>query len=406
MLKKISLNSTISNKFLLLLVFLGSICSQSENRDYDEELRYQNQAINDLRKEINSLRLKIKKAESKENSAKNRISSIDQELALTNKLIQSLKREEAKTRNTIASLKDNIAFNENELENLKARYETRIKNSYLNGRITDLERVLSSTTWRQAVYRAQYLKVISEIERRITKKIEKLLIEISQQKIELEVALRENLKLTRVKEKEIDSYRNMRISRQKELNRIRSDKKALANYVEEKEAGVIQLEKIIKKVLEDKARFEREARIREQQSILKTKSFKALRGKLPWPAEGRVITKFGRQWNSKLKTTTENPGIDIKGQPGSSIKAVMGGVVTTITYIRGYGTTIIIDNGGGFYTVYSHVTNIQTSVDNQVRTGDVIAYMGDSGSINGSKLHFEIWGKGQKLDPEKWLTKR
>ena len=406
MLKKISLNSTTSNKFLLLLVFLGSICSQSENRDYDEELRYQNQAINDLRKEINSLRLKIKKAESKENSAKNRISSIDQELALTNKLIQSLKREEAKTRNTIASLKDNIAFNENELENLKARYETRIKNSYLNGRITDLERVLSSTTWRQAVYRAQYLKVISEIERRITKKIEKLLIEISQQKIELEVALRENLKLTRVKEKEIDSYRNMRISRQKELNRIRSDKKALASYVEEKEAGVIQLEKIIKKVLEDKARFEREARIREQQSILKTKSFKALRGKLPWPAEGRVITKFGRQWNSKLKTTTENPGIDIKGQPGSSIKAVMGGVVTTITYIRGYGTTIIIDNGGGFYTVYSHVTNIQTSVDNQVRTGDVIAYMGDSGSINGSKLHFEIWGKGQKLDPEKWLTKR
>ena len=110
----------------------------------------------------------------------------------------------------------------------------------------------------------------------------------------------------------------MRISRQKELNRIRSDKKALASYVEEKEAGVIQLEKIIKKVLEDKARFEREARIREQQSILKTKSFKALRGKLPWPAEGRVITKFGRQWNSKLKTTTENPGIDIKGQPGSS----------------------------------------------------------------------------------------
>ena len=74
MLKKISLNSTISNKFVLLLVFLGSIYSQSQNRDYDEELRYQNQAINDLRKEINSLRLKIKKAESKENSAKNRIS--------------------------------------------------------------------------------------------------------------------------------------------------------------------------------------------------------------------------------------------------------------------------------------------------------------------------------------------
>ncbi|MDC1038218.1 peptidoglycan DD-metalloendopeptidase family protein, partial [Candidatus Marinimicrobia bacterium] len=174
----------------------------------------------------------------------------------------------------------------------------------------------------------------------------------------------------------------------------------------EKEAGVNQLESIIKKVLEDKGRFEREERIRQQQAVLKTKSFNALKGQLPWPANGRIITKFGRQWNPKLKTTTENPGIDIKGQPGSEIRVVMGGVVTTITYIRGFGTTIIIDHGGGFYTVYSHVTNIQTNVDGEVRNGDVIAYMGDSGSINGSKLHFEIWGKGQKLDPEKWLSKK
>ena len=238
------------------------------------------------------------------------------------------------------------------------------------------------------------------------KNIEKLLVDISRQKVELEVALRDNLNLKRDKQTQITSYRNMRINREKELNRIRNDKNALTSYVSEKEEGIEQLEKIIKRVLEDKARFERELRIRQQQETLKTKSFKALKGQLPWPAEGRIISKFGRQWNPKLKTTTENPGIDIKGKPGSSIRTVLGGVVTTITYIRGYGTTIIVDHGGGFYTVYSHVTNIQTNVDSQVRNGDVIAYMGDSGSVNGSKLHFEIWGKGQKLDPERWLRKK
>ena len=393
-------------RYIHFLIACANLFSQSDKRDYDEELRYQNQAINGLKKEINQLRMKIKTAESREKSAKNRISSIDQELSLANKLIQSLKEQEEKTRKTIIVLKESILKSEQELKSLKIRYKDRVIRSYLNGRITDLERVFSSTTWRQAAYRTQYLKIISDIDNKTTKLIEKTLIGISQQKLELEAALRENLNLKRGKEKELSSYRNMRIGRKKELNRIRSDKKALANYVEEKEAGVLQLESIIKKVLEDKARFEREARIREQRALLKTKSFKSLQGKLPWPAEGRVITKFGRQWNSKLKTTTENPGIDIKGQPGSSIKAVMGGVVTTITYIRGYGTTIIIDNGGGFYTVYSHVTNIQTSVDNQVRSGDIIAYMGDSGSINGSKLHFEIWGKGQKLNPEKWLSRK
>ncbi|MFL2983573.1 MAG: murein hydrolase activator EnvC family protein [Candidatus Neomarinimicrobiota bacterium] len=386
---------------------IGCLLAQrSDERDYDEELKYQNAAINALKTEISQLRSKIKTAESRERSATNRISSLDEEISLTAKLIQSLKKEEEKTRGTILELKSDILKNENELESLRIRYKERVVNAYRKGRLTDLERVFSSTTWRQAIYRTQYLKIISDIEKKLTVQIQKLLIQISQQKLELEAILRNNLNLVRDKAQQISSYRDMRIDREKELNRIRNDKKALANYIDEKEAGVIQLETIIKKVLEDKARFEREIRIRKQQEALKTKSFKALKGQLPWPSKGRIITKFGRQWNSKLKTTTENPGIDIKGQPGSPIRSVLGGVVTTITYIRGYGTTIIIDHGGGFYTVYSHVTNIQTAVDGQVRNGDVIAYMGDSGSINGSKLHFEIWGKGQKLNPEQWLIKK
>ena len=391
--------------FILLSYPVDSF-GQSDDRDYDEELRYQNDAINALKTELKQLRLKIKTAESRERSTVNRLSSIDKEISLTNKLIQSLKYEEEKARKTIYQLKNDILKNENELESLRARYKQRVLKAYKKGSLTDLEKVFSSTTWRQAIYRTHYLKLISNIEKKLTKKIEKLLVDISRQKVELEVVLRDNLNLKRDKQTQITSYRNMRINREKELNRIRNDKNALTSYVSEKEEGIQQLEKIIKRVLEDKARFERELRIRQQQETLKTKSFKALKGQLPWPADGRIISKFGRQWNSKLKTTTENPGIDIKGKPGSSIRTVLGGVVTTITYIRGYGTTIIVDHGGGFYTVYSHVTNIQTNVDSQVRNGDVIAYMGDSGSINGSKLHFEIWGKGQKLDPEKWLRKK
>ncbi len=395
-----------SVKTIYTLLLLSLLLAQSDDRDYNEELRYQNNAINSLKTEIRQLRSKIKTAESRERTASNRISSIDEEISLTSKLIKSLEVEEGKTREKIFQLRNEILNKEQSLDALRKRYKERVVNSYLKGRLTDLERVFSSTTWRQAIYRAQYLKVISDIEKKMTKKIERLLIEISKQKLELEAALRDNLLLKRDKEKEMSSYRNMRINREKELNRIRTDKKALSNYISEKEAGVNQLESIIKRVLEDKARFEREERIRQQQEALKTKSFKSLAGQLPWPANGRIIAKFGRQWNPKLKTTTENPGIDIKGQPGSSIKTILGGVVTTITYIRGYGTTIIIDHGGGFYTVYSHVANIQTSVDSEVKNGEIIAYMGDSGSINGSKLHFEIWGKGQKLDPEKWLRKK
>ena len=385
---------------------MNFVFGQSPQRDYDEELRYQNDAINKMKNEIEELSSKLRKTNIIETTTSKRIINLDEELALINKLIQSLKKEEDATKNKINILKKDIKKKENELNTMKDRYEQRVVNTYLKGRVSDLEKVLSSTSWRQAIYRTQYLKIISSIEQKMTNEIEHLLLMINKDKLKLESLLRQSISLKRDKQKQMSSLRKMRIKREKELTRIRQDKSALANYLQEKAAGVKQLETIIKKVLEDKVRFEREDRIRQQQEALKTKEFNFLKGQLPWPTEGRVISKFGKQWNAQLKTTTDNPGIDIKGQPGSPIRYTVSGVVTTVTYIRGYGTTIIIDHGGGFYTVYSHVTNIQTHVDSEVRSGDVIAYMGDSGSINGSKLHFEVWGKGQKLDPEKWLVKK
>ena len=396
----------IFNYIILIYFCFCFLNAQSSQRDYNEELRYQNDAINRMKKEIEELSSKLRKANINETTTSKRITNLDEEIALVNKLIQSLKKEEILNRNKVNVLKDRIKTKEDELELLRTRYEQRIINTYQKGRVSDLEKVLSSTSWRQAVYRTQYLKIISTIEQKMTKDIENILLAINKDKLKLESLLRQSISLKRDKQKQMTSLRKMRIKREKELNRIRQDKSALANYMQEKSAGVRQLESIIKKVLEDKARFEREERIRQQQQALKTKEFNLLKGQLPWPTEGRVISKFGKQWNSRLKTTTDNPGIDIKGQPGSPIRSTMSGVVTTITYIRGYGTTVIIDHGGGFYTVYSHVTNIQTQVDSEVRSGDVIAYMGDSGSVNGSKLHFEVWGKGQKLDPEKWLIKK
>ena len=396
----------ILNKILLVFFLSTIVSSQSSQRDYSEELRYQNDAINKMKKEIEELSSKLRKANINETTTSKRITNLDEELALVNKLVQSLKKEESSNRAKVNNLKGRVKTKEDELELLRKRYEQRIRNTYLKGRVSDLEKVLSSTSWRQAVYRTQYLKIISSIEQKMTKEIESILLVINKDKLKLESLLRQSISLKRDKQKQMTSLRKMRIRREKELNRIRQDKSALANYMQEKSAGVKQLESIIKKVLEDKARSEREERIRKQQQALKTKEFNLLKGQLPWPTEGRVISKFGKQWNSRLKTTTDNPGIDIKGQPGSPIRSTMSGVVTTITYIRGYGTTVIIDHGGGFYTVYSHVTNIQTQVDSEVRSGDVIAYMGDSGSVNGSKLHFEVWGKGQKLDPEKWLMKK
>ena len=99
------------------IIFCSSILfAQSEERDYEEELKYQNRAINSLKAEIEQLRSKIKSTESRERSASNRILSLDEEISLTAKLIRSLKNEEEKTRGKIIQLKTEILNNENENE--------------------------------------------------------------------------------------------------------------------------------------------------------------------------------------------------------------------------------------------------------------------------------------------------
>ena len=399
---------TMFHKIIIILIALMHVglFGQSHDRDYQKELQFQSKAVESLKREIAATRERIQNEANREKSAARRISDLSEEISLLDRLIGEIKKEAQRPRAEISKLEGRLLANKQELDNLRERYEKRVVATYKRGKLSSLEKVLSSTTWRQAVYRTKYLKVISDIEQQMQKRIRSLLVNIGQDKLKLEAAMRRNIALKREQEQQRKFIRQKKVVKEKELRKIRESQSELANYLNEKKAGLKQLEEVQRKILQDKARFERAERIKRQQQALRTKSFSELKGKLPWPAGGRVVAKFGRQWNSKLKTTTENPGIDIKGKPGSEIRTVLNGVVTTITYIRGYGTTIIVDHGGGFYTVYSHVTNIQTNVDSEVRAGDVIAYMGDSGSVNGSMLHFEIWGKSQKLNPEKWLQKK
>jgi len=391
---------------VFLLTFQGLILSQRSQPDFQKELEAQSSAIQSLKDEINATKKRIQSEGRKEKSSVRRVSNLSEEISLLQQLLKEIKKEEKLLVADISRSERKIGESEEELDTLRTRYARRLSTIYKKGQISNLEKILSSTSWRQAIYRTKYLKIISEIDQKTHDTIRSLLIQIGRQKLELEAVLRKKRRLKRDREKTLASVRSKKKKEQRELVKIRKSQKDLKVYLTEKQAGVKQLEDIIKKIQEDIARSEREERIRKQQMVLKSKEFPKLKGQLQWPAEGRVVTKFGRQWNPKLKTTTENPGIDIKGKPGSQIRSVLGGVVTTITFIRGFGTTIIIDHGGGFYTVYSHVTNVETNEDSQVRSGDVIAYMGDSGSINGSQLHFEIWGQGKKLNPEYWLTRK
>ena len=388
------------------IVFMLSILSLVfPQRDFDDELEYQNKSIKSLKKEIKSLQDKLKTMSAQEESSSNKIIDLEKEIYLIDRLISELANEEKYTRKMITEIEKKLTYQDDILLQLRERYKKRVLKAYIDGRPSELDKLFSPVAWRQSVYRKEYLKIISAKDDSIRKSIKTLLIEIGQDKLNLEAGLRKNIYLNREKAKQKKELKQKKFSREKQLTSLKINKEEMSEYLKEKSKGLKELEEIRVAILEDKARFEREERIRKQQEALRSKKFAQLKGQLPWPIDGKVVTKFGRQWNPKLKTTTEYPGIDIRGKADMPVKTVLNGIVATVTYLRGYGTTVIIDHGGGFFTVYSQLKTLKTHVNSEVKSGDVIAFLDESSTEHGAVLHFEIWGNGQKLDPEKWLIK-
>ena len=131
--------------------------------------------------------------------------------------------------------------------------------------------------------------------------------------------------------------------------------------------------------------------------------FGALKGRLPWPTEGRIVTGFGAQVHPRFGTRTFRNGVDIEAAVGREVLAVHGGHVIYTGWFKGYGNLIIVDHGNEYYTLYAHIADIEAREGEDVRQGQRIGTVGDTGSLAGPRLYFEVRYQGKPQDPEQWL---
>ena len=118
---------------------------------------------------------------------------------------------------------------------------------------------------------------------------------------------------------------------------------------------------------------------------------------LLWPASGPVTSGFGYRWGSL------HSGIDIGAGYGAPISAAMGGTVILAGYNGGYGNCVVIDHGGGFSTLYGHMSSIEASEGESVDAGDLIGEVGSTGNSTGPHLHFETRVGGDAENPMSYL---
>ena len=401
------MNKVTRNISVLFFVF-GSIliAEQKTTKEIQSNIDNQSQELNKLRQEIEEIENRIKSRKNEAENIEDILQELNSKINLTEKLIRSLNKEEYVLSSKILKANDDIKENRGELYTLRENLTQQAQYLYKNGRTKQIEDLLTTKNLNSYYYKRKYLDVITQYQQEISTKIDTIIQNLEIQKDELNQNLFLKKKIRNENETENINLAEDKKLRKKYLKKIKKDTKSLTHKLDEQQLLIEKVEKLIQILISDKEKAkQRENELvkrRKNKSQLGNQYFSSMKGKLDWPVSGKIISKFGPNYNEQTKTWSENPGIDISAKSGTKIYPVMDGLITTITFLRGYGNIIIIDHGGDYYSVYGNLKNIAVSENEYVDESMKLAVIAEQIESD-SSLHFEVWGNSKQLNPEDWL---
>ena len=399
-------------KIILSILFINILFSDKTSKDIQNDINQKNTELETLKLEIQKVENLIKKKSQEEEINNEIINQIDNKIDLTEKLIKTLIREENYLTRLIYQAEESIAQKEKELFKLQNQLKNRLRYLYKYGKENLVDQIMATENWDKIIYRKKYLQILNEYEEKIKVRINNNIKSLKNEKKELQKEKKNKENLINSKNKEFENLEKDRLLKKKYIKKIKDQKSRLQENLESKKAMIAQIKNLIKKLYADKEeikkREEELAKIRTQKNKATSGNFAKMKGKLPWPTNGKIVGKFGTVKNQKLNTITENLGIDILTAPNEKVYSVLDGVVLTITNIRNFGDIIILDHGAGYYSVYSNLKNIKVFegqyLDTYTHMGEVA--LGSNFNYPDNYIfNFQIWSNEKKSNPELWLKK-
>jgi murein hydrolase activator len=375
---------------LLTFNFSLSFLQAAERKDFDREISRQRRELDDLKDRLEREQKALKSLKQKQVSALGKLERLAGSIRLTEEYLQKLESAEETLAKSVAAARADLASVEGRIRERNEVMARRVRVLYMHG---SPDRMLLEG-WEPG--RGDFLRKVFFMKRVL--RYDQTLVEEGRRDA---AHRREALaKLgTRVKEvrdfrgrkaREKETFARARRDQERSLAAIQSDVAAKQEALREMEENARLLNGIIaaleKRRREEKARTKRETRI-------ETGSRYCL------PVEGEVVSRYGLQYHSTLKTTTKNLGIEIRGRPGAPVRAAVSGEVALVTRLPGYGMGIILDNGSEYFTIYANLAGIKVRPGDKVRTCEEIAAV----SSDPSRVYFEVRKGTKTLDPSAWL---
>ena len=388
---------------LLLFLILAPSSVRAQGQDYTGQINQQEGMLREIREKLAASRARADSLKQEEGRAFEELEQVEQNLELAQRLVATLKKQEGSLMAAVEILGHELEITQTKLTQAEGIRAQRIRSIYKHGRLHDMTVLLSSRSFVDAFVRYKYLNLIAGQDRRLVTEIREVKAKYEQDRDEQEKKLAELAQVRAEKEREEQAIQDTRNQAAALVRQVRTERVATENAVKELEASARRLEGIITRL--EKERKEALARQLIPKTTPGSEYLERHVGGLAWPVSGVLVTTFGTKTNPKYGTQVRSNGIEIKAPYGTPVKAVAQGKVVYAERFLGYGKVVLIDHGGGFYSLYGHLAEIIAGLGTAVREHETVATVGDSGSLEGPRLYFELRQNGKPVDPLGWLSK-
>lgn len=307
---------------------------------------------------------------------------------------------------------DSIYLTNREINRLKVRIDTLtshysrlVRSAYKNrdARVWYMY-MFASQNLGQAFRRFGYFRTLSSQMKSEARKIKDMQDELGRKKERLSQLKKEAEVIKNARQKEVDELRKDEAKSDSVVKRLQKDKKKYQNQLAAKKKEVNALNREIARIIAQTIKTDDQKKDQKKSPVdMKLDGeFANNKGKLPWPAEGPLMGRFGKQYHAVYKNIElpQNNGIDIALGKGEQVKAVFDGVVSKVFVMPGYNQCVLVQHGN-YFTLYCKMKGLSVKAGDKVTLGQVL---GTIDTINGqTQLHFEVWKGSAPQNPEQWL---
>ena len=386
-----------------LLLALAPLAAQDVSRQESRKAK--------LEREIELLDKQIAQNASKSSSL---LASLD----LVRKNIENRKALVRESDREIRRYNDSLYLKQLHINRLKARVDTLtahysrlVMSAYKNrdARVWYMY-ILASDDLGQAYRRFGYFKNLSSKMKEEAQKIRAMKEELEGERACLAQMKKDAEKVKAQRVKELESLRKDETASANMVAQLKKDRKKYENQLKAKKKEVEALNREIKRIIEEAMKQKGKPSSGstgpakdDPAAIALSAEFSKNKGKLPWPVNGSIVGKFGKQFHPVFKNLQlpANNGVDIAVAKGAEVKAVFDGVVKQVFVMPGYNQCVLVQHGTNYFTFYCKLGSAKVKAGNRVSTGDVIGSVETQSGAN--SFHFELWKDNVPQNPENWI---